>query len=224
MEEAVVVVNNVVIVADQPLSAEGIRRALRLAVGCRVVARVDARRPLADVLADVQPDMVLIDEMSSRRLLLIRIREARTAAPRAKVVLVHRDLAPDELTEATGAGADAAISRSLDAKTFATLVAAIAGGKVFHSFAVAPSARAVRRDGLTPRELEILAMVAGGAANGRIAKSLWVTEQTVKYHLSNIYRKLGVANRTQASHYAHVHGYLGHASPARRVTADEAAA
>jgi len=218
-----VVVSNVVIVADQPLSGEGIRRALRLAVGCRVVARIDGRRPLADALADAQPDVVLIDEMSSKRLLLVRIREARTAAPRATVVLIHRDLAPDELSEATGAGADAAISRSLDAKSFATLVGAIAAGKVFNAFAVAPTARTVRRDGLTPRELEILAMVAGGAANGRIAKSLWVTEQTVKYHLSNIYRKLGVANRTQASHYAHVHGYLGRDSPARRVTAGEAA-
>jgi DNA-binding CsgD family transcriptional regulator len=37
---------------------------------------------------------------------------------------------------------------------------------------------------------------------------LWVTEQTVKFHLSNIYRKLGVSNRTEASHYAHVHGLL----------------
>jgi DNA-binding NarL/FixJ family response regulator len=57
---------------------------------------------------------------------------------------------------------------------------------------------------LTLREREILGLVAGGATNGDIARTLWVTEQTVKFHLSNTYRKLGVANRTQASHYAHV--------------------
>ena len=90
--------------------------------------------------------------------------------------------------------------------SFATLVGAVATGKVFHSFSIVPSKSSAARDGLTARELEILQMVAAGASNVRIAKTLWLAEQTVKYHLSNIYRKLGVANRTQASHYAHVHG------------------
>jgi DNA-binding NarL/FixJ family response regulator len=58
---------------------------------------------------------------------------------------------------------------------------------------------------LTQRELEILALVAQGYTNGRIAGQLWVTEQTVKFHLSNTYRKLGVTNRTEASRYAYVH-------------------
>ena len=58
---------------------------------------------------------------------------------------------------------------------------------------------------LTARELEILLLAAEGHTNGQIARELWVTEQTVKFHLSNTYRKLGVANRTEASRYAHVH-------------------
>jgi len=216
------VVSNVVIVAELPLSGESIRHALRLARGCRVSARLDGRHPCAAAIGDARPDVVLIDEMSSRRRLLVRIREARAAAPGAKILLVSRELAPDELGEATEAGADAAIGRELDAMTFATLVAAVAADKVFHAFAVAPSPAAAARDGLTPRELEILRMVAGGASNGRIAKTLWLAEQTVKYHLSNTYRKLGVANRTQASHYAHVHGLVG--APARAAVAQEAAA
>src|SRR5207237_3705041 len=61
---------------------------------------------------------------------------------------------------------------------------------------------------LTRRELEILRLVAEGHSNGELAKMLWVTEQTVKFHLSNIYRKLGVANRTEASRWAHLHGLL----------------
>ena len=59
---------------------------------------------------------------------------------------------------------------------------------------------------LSPRELEVLQLVAAGATNGEIARKLWVTEQTVKFHLSNIYRKLDVANRTEASRYAHLNG------------------
>jgi DNA-binding CsgD family transcriptional regulator len=67
--------------------------------------------------------------------------------------------------------------------------------------------------GLTARELEILGLVAEGASNSSIARQLWVTEQTVKFHLSNVYRKLGVANRTEASHHAHVNGLLDATAP-----------
>ena len=57
--------------------------------------------------------------------------------------------------------------------------------------------------GLTRRELEILQLVAEGHSNAELARMLWVTEQTVKFHLSNIYRKLGVGNRTEATRYAY---------------------
>ena len=61
---------------------------------------------------------------------------------------------------------------------------------------------------LTPRELEILRLVAEGHSNSQLAQLLWVTEQTVKFHLSNIYRKLNVANRTEASRWAQLNGLL----------------
>jgi DNA-binding NarL/FixJ family response regulator len=70
---------------------------------------------------------------------------------------------------------------------------------------------------LTARELEILGAVAEGHTNARIGRLLWVTEQTVKFHLSNIYRKLGVSNRTEASRYALVNGMV---TLPRRETAD----
>jgi DNA-binding CsgD family transcriptional regulator len=66
---------------------------------------------------------------------------------------------------------------------------------------------------LTKREREILQLVAEGHSNSQLARMLWVTEQTVKFHLSNIYRKLDVANRTEASRWAQIHGLL--ATPAR---------
>jgi DNA-binding NarL/FixJ family response regulator len=57
---------------------------------------------------------------------------------------------------------------------------------------------------LTRREREILTLVSEGLHNADIARKLWITEQTVKFHLTNIYRKLGVSNRTQASRWANV--------------------
>jgi DNA-binding NarL/FixJ family response regulator len=62
--------------------------------------------------------------------------------------------------------------------------------------------------GLTKREVEILRLVAEGYSNSQAAEMLWVTEQTVKFHLSNIYKKLSVANRTEASRWAQLHGLL----------------
>ena len=67
---------------------------------------------------------------------------------------------------------------------------------------------------LTRREVEILKLAAEGPSNAELARKLWVTEQTVKFHLSNIYRKLGVANRTEASRWAQVNGLLGDESHA----------
>ena len=69
-----------------------------------------------------------------------------------------------------------------------------------------------RAAGLTERELEIVKAVARGLSNKAISKELWVTEQTVKFHLTNVYRKLGVANRTEAARWAFSHGFVDEAS------------
>jgi NarL family two-component system response regulator LiaR len=62
--------------------------------------------------------------------------------------------------------------------------------------------------GFTRREVEILKLLAEGYTNAQLARMLWVSEQTVKFHLSNIYRKLDVTNRTEASRWAQLHGLL----------------
>jgi DNA-binding NarL/FixJ family response regulator len=68
--------------------------------------------------------------------------------------------------------------------------------------------RRVGPGGLTRREIEVLQLVAQGASNKAVAAVLWVTDQTVKFHLSNIYRKLQVANRFEASRWARENGVL----------------
>jgi DNA-binding NarL/FixJ family response regulator len=80
-------------------------------------------------------------------------------------------------------------------------------GNVVHRYE-SPRRASTQACPLTRRELEILLLAAEGHTNGHIARSLWVTEQTVKFHLSNTYRKLGVANRTEASRYAHMHALV----------------
>jgi DNA-binding NarL/FixJ family response regulator len=200
----------VLIVTENPLAAEALRHVLRHAPTCRVIGYVNARNACGLAVAQAEPDVVVFDESPQQATTLTRIREIRSAAPGAKLLLLTAQMDAEWLTEASAAGIDAAISRTAQPTAVGVLVREVAAGNVFHAFAAGPPAR--QRQplpvDLTSRELEILRLVAAGASNNRIAGELFVTEQTVKFHLSNVYRKLGAANRTQASHIAHMHGLL----------------
>jgi DNA-binding NarL/FixJ family response regulator len=200
----------VLIVAENGLTAEGIRRELRHTPTFDVVGFVDGRGSCHQTISLAAPDVVVIDEMDAGSRVLARIRETREAAPAAKLVLITMSMDPSWLADAASAGIDAAVTKVLNPSGLGALIRHVVAGQVFHAFAEAPQmAQGNDNDaGLTERELEILRLVAAGLSNGRIAKKLWVSEQTVKFHLSNTYRKLGVSNRTEASRYAHVRGLV----------------
>jgi DNA-binding NarL/FixJ family response regulator len=197
--------NRVVIIADDVQSAQTIGRGLRHTPNCHVIGYVSGRRPFAIAIRSASPDVVMVDDPAGSADVYERIREARLGAEGAKIVVLAATMDNDKLQAISRAGAHAAISRTIPAASLGTLVREIAEGRVYHAFApCAEEPDATGEDaGLTPRELEILRLVAGGASNGQIARELWVTEQTIKFHLSNTYRKLGVENRTQASHAAY---------------------
>ena len=110
------------------------------------------------------------------------------------------------LGEAFEAGADGVLSKSVHPVSMGTLLREISQRQRGPA-ASAHTRPAVSQEDcpLTDREKEILGLAAEGYTNQRIARELWVTEQTVKFHLSNTYRKLGVANRTEATRYAYMH-------------------
>ena len=200
----------VLIIVDNALTAEGIRREMRHAPKCRVIGYINGRGPCGMTVAEAAPDLVLVDDMSDEQDTLNRIAEVRAALPQTKIVLLTVRMDPDWLAAASAAGIEAAIAKSASPASVGLLIREVAAGRVFHSFAQSPAPTRNVSDApeLTARELEILRWVAAGDSNGAIARELYVTEQTVKFHLSNIYRKLGVANRTQASHFAYHHGLL----------------
>jgi DNA-binding NarL/FixJ family response regulator len=194
------------IVADHSLVIHGIRLALRQTAGFQVAGFVDGRVAIAGALERVTPDIVLMDDMQEPEHALARLREVAALAPDAQTVLITLRMDDDWIQEAFEAGAHAVISKTVHPVALGTLLREISQGNVVHRYQ--PRAAAVQEEEecpLTQRELEILCLVAEGHTNGRIARQLWVTEQTVKFHLSNTYRKLGVANRTEASRYAYVH-------------------
>jgi DNA-binding NarL/FixJ family response regulator len=200
----------VLIIAETSQAAEVIRRGLRHAPSCQVLGYANGRTACDATVAQVRPDVIVLDDLASRDATLARIGESRGAAPESKLVLLSPDMDAEWLARAASAGINAAISKSTQLASIGMLVREVAAGNVYHAFAGATTEpdNSVAVDQLTTRELQILQLVAAGSSNGRIAAELWVTEQTVKFHLSNIYRKLGLANRTEASHYAHLHGLV----------------
>ena len=202
-----------VIVADGSVAAHGVRLALRQTSGFHVVGYVDGRRPAGATLAHARPDVVIVDDMRDTDLAAARLREVRDAVPDAMALVLLQTMDDERVAASFDAGARAVICKAIHPVSLGTLLREITDGNVVYRYEP-------RRGGpaqdcpLTGRELEILRYVAMGKTNGQIAKALWVTEQTVKFHLSNIYRKLGVANRTEASRHAHLHQWVAPVEPA----------
>jgi DNA-binding NarL/FixJ family response regulator len=162
---------------------------------------------------------------------LALIERARAADPslRAVVLSMHQDA--QLIDAALAAGASAYVVKTAHSEDLASAVRQtfslsvyLAGQRAQTSASVGVAAKLPEEPGLTRRELEILRLVAEGHSNAQLARMLWVTEQTVKFHLSNIYRKLDVANRTEASRWAQRHGLLDGRGPSDAASALRATA
>jgi DNA-binding NarL/FixJ family response regulator len=207
-----------VVVADSSLIVEAIRIGLRTSGEFNLLGHANGRRTSARTIVDAAPDVVLVDDMDHSELAVSLIRAIKEENEAITVLVLTVRMDPEWLDQVFDAGASGAISKAIQPVALSTLVRETLDGHVIH-VGSRPGAASGRRGlrahavatedcPLTTRELEILQLVASGSTNGEIARRLWVTEQTVKFHLSNIYRKLEVGNRTQASHYAHVNGLV----------------
>jgi len=195
------------VVADRSLAAHSIRLALRQTAGFEVTGFVGGGLPVRDALAVQRPDVVLVDDPEDSEGVLERLREVSEHAPAAQLLVLTMRMQDAWLADVFEAGADAVLSKSMHPVSLGTTLREVVRGNVVHRYESPPRV-AAETCPLTRRGLEILLLAAEGHTNGQIARSLWVTEQTVKFHLSNTYRKLGVANRTEASRYAHTHALV----------------
>ena len=217
----------VVIVAPGAIAAETLQACLRTVPPFAIVGYADSRRFVPAHVATASPQLIVVDGREPSDDLLVCVKRLRDAVPHTKIVMITAEVEDAWLGESCRNGLDAAVSVKVGKPMLGSLVHHIALGTVFHSFGesaqVADAHQEDPFDLLTARELEILRLVASGASNSRVASTLWVTEQTVKFHLSNVYRKLDVANRTEASHYAHVNGLLDESRDVRTLRAADAA-
>ena len=204
-----------IVVAENSLIVEAIAIGLRNSGEFKLLGHVNGRTGKVSTIVEADPDVVLVDDMEHSNRAIDLVRDITAECDELAVIVLTMSMDAEWLDAIFEAGAAAAISKATHPAALATLVRETVNGNVLHVYKSALSSSGfgpvqVPADGssLTSRELEVLQLVAGGSTNGEIARKLWVTEQTVKFHLSNVYRKLDVGNRTEASSYAHLNGLV----------------
>jgi DNA-binding NarL/FixJ family response regulator len=199
-------VERVLIVAEPPFVMRTMRLALSQTSGLELVGVCNPRKPLRARLLELRPQIVLIEDAGRPQVTLELVRDADELVPDAKRLVLAPSMNCDWLDDAIDAGADAVLCKTLHPVVLGTLLRETLRGNIVQRVRRARPADAGCP--LTAREIQILGLVAQGHTNSHIARELWVTEQTVKFHLRNTYRKLGVANRTEASAYAYMNDLL----------------
>jgi len=199
----------VLIADDHRLILEGIRRALASVEDIEVVGEAQTGSQVMPLVLRTDPDVVLLDLRMPELDGLACLDAIRSRAPKVKVVVLSAFSDPEHIQSAFSHGATAYIVKSVNPVDLPSALRQAVEETVYRAAPVLDGNSVSRNDaGLTERELAMLKAVARGLSNQAIGKEFWVTEQTVKFHLTNIYRKLGVANRTEATRYAYQHGLV----------------
>lgn len=162
--------------------------------------------------SDEAPDVVLMDVLMPKMDGITATAEIKKRWPLIEIVAVTSFLEEEKIRAALEAGATGYLLKDADAPEVADAIRAAVAGEVHLDPAVAKALTAALRapksagDNLTPRERDVVALIARGGTNRQIARQLGVTERTARTHVSNILGKLGLASRTQAAMWAVKHG------------------
>jgi DNA-binding NarL/FixJ family response regulator len=205
-------VMRVLLADDHPLIIAGIRRTLEHLDDVDVVGEAHTGPELMSLVERRDPNVALVDLSMPGVDGVEHIAILRETYPDLKVVVLSASDDRPTIDAALQAGASAYVLKSAYTTDIAAVLRQASSGAVFHApsytppAAEAPSGPALPV--LTEREKSILTAVTAGLTTAAISRDLWVSEHTIKFHLTNIYRKLGVANRASAIRYALEHGMV----------------
>jgi len=198
----------VLLADDHRLILQALRSALERTEDFEVVGETESGAGVLPLVGRLQPNLVLMDVQMPGMDGLTALDQIRERYPQVKVVLISASDDHERIQSALRRGAVGYLLKSINPDELPAALRTALSGTAFFALGGGETAddHLVRTVGLTERELEILRALAKGLSNKRISQEHFVTEQTVKFHLSNIYRKLGVSNRAEAVGYAHRHG------------------
>jgi len=198
----------VLIVDDHAVARQGIRSVLEANGDIVVIGEAADGEEAAEQARQLHPDVVLMDLQMPRVGGMEGLRRIHAEQPELAVVVLTTFQTDAAMVEALGAGARGFLLKDTDPADLIAAVRAASRGEALLSSPVADRLAALATgqagkgattaSGLNERELEVLHLLAQGARNKEIAAQLFITAKTVEYHLSNIFVKLGVSNRTEA--------------------------
>jgi len=198
----------VLIADDHRLMLHSIRLALDADDEIEIVAEADSGAKVLPFIGQTGPDLVLLDVRMPGMDGLTVLERIRERYPQVRVAMLSGVDDPSVIQAAFDRGASAFIVKHIDPRDLPSALRQAVDDTVFQPLGLlerAPSS-AADEAGLTKRELTILEALQTGLSNKQIAEKLFVAEETVKFHLTKIYRKLDVGNRTEAVRYAYEHG------------------
>ncbi len=195
-------------VADpHPLLLAGIKAILGGADGIEIVGETHSASDVLGLVGLTSPDVVLLDIGFGALDDYSCLRELRAEFPETRVVVLSSNAQAAELRKVFKRGVSAFILKTIDTADLADAIRRAATATVFAPFGPLPTpASAIGQAGLTRRETEVLRALCDGASNQEIALDLTISDRTVKYHLSSVYRKLGVRGRAAAVRWMYERG------------------
>ncbi|MDD2968440.1 MAG: response regulator transcription factor [Lachnospiraceae bacterium] len=202
---------NIVIADDHAMMREGIKKLLEYDGTIKVVAEAADGSECLSILEKIHPDILLLDINMPVKNGIEVLQEIRQKDNELKVLIltVHNEV--EYLVKAVDIGVNGYILKDSESSELKKAIFAIISGENFIQPDLIPllNARLIKRDhdlekidALTKREREVLIQVAKGMFNKEIADSLLISERTVKNHMSSIFRKIDVSDRTQAAVFA----------------------
>jgi DNA-binding NarL/FixJ family response regulator len=197
-----------VIADDHKLMLLAIRAALADAPDIEIVGEAVSGNQLLRLVDRTQPDVVLLDLRMPGMDGLRCLDMLRERHPNVKTIALSGTDDRAVVKACFARGAIAYFQKSVDPVDLASVVRNAVAGNIFFAFGDAGDASDEHDFELTPRETEILRALAEGRSNKQIAQQFWLSAQTIKYHLTHIYQKLGVSSRTEAVHQAYEHGLI----------------
>jgi DNA-binding NarL/FixJ family response regulator len=210
----------VLIADDQRVVRDGLAMLVGLLDGIEVVATAEDGLQAVEHAYTHRPDVVLMDLHMPRLDGIEATRRIRTELPQTRVLVLTTHADDTDLFPSLQAGARGYLTKDATAEEIHTAIRAVAAGQthlapdiqqrlVTAALGLASSASSHvdgLPDGLTPREAEVLTLIAAGLSNTEIARTLVVSEATVKTHVNHIFAKTGARDRAQAVRYAYQQG------------------
>ena len=205
----------VVLAEDHALMRDAVKLVFEEEEDVELVGEVADGRELLPLVNRVHPDVILLDVQLPGLDGLACLEALAEHGSTAKVAMLSAIEDVQVIEAAFRRGADSYILKSVNPFDLPSAIRQLLDGSVIHRSLSPESGTAVpRAAGLSEKEVVILVELCHGHTNKEIAARLWLSEQTVKFHLRNVYRKLGIKSRTEALRYAYDHDLVALAAPA----------